>query len=124
MSFAETLADKAQPDQTRRIDVIFLSPPWGGPSYLGPLSEEEEGEEHPSYSLQSILPIPGEELFGLTKKITHNIAYYLPRNTDLKEVSALAPQESIEVEEEWMGSKLKALTCYFGGLASGQENLF
>jgi trimethylguanosine synthase len=30
----------------------------------------------------------------------------------------------IEVEEEWMGSKLKALTCYFGGLVAGQEHVF
>ena len=28
------------------------------------------------------------------------------------------------VEEEWMGSKLKALTCYFGGLVAGQEASF
>lgn len=32
--------------------------------------------------------------------------------------------ERIEVEEEWMGSKLKALTVYFGGLAAGQEHMF
>ena len=32
--------------------------------------------------------------------------------------------EQVEVEEEWMGTKLKALTCYFGGLALGQEHLF
>ena len=32
--------------------------------------------------------------------------------------------EMVEVEEEWMGTKLKALTCYFGGLAVGQDNLF
>jgi hypothetical protein len=32
--------------------------------------------------------------------------------------------EYVEVEEEWMGSKLKALTCYFGGLADGQGHLY
>jgi hypothetical protein len=32
--------------------------------------------------------------------------------------------EMVEVEEEWMGNKLKALTCYFGGLAKGQEHLW
>jgi len=35
-----------------------------------------------------------------------------------------ATPEVVEVEEEWMGSKLKALTCYFGGLVSGQDHLF
>jgi len=68
------------------------------------------------------------------KKITPNIAYFLPRNTDLEEASALArlgtdsggggKEEMVEVEEEWMGDKLKALTCYYGGLAQGQEHLF
>jgi trimethylguanosine synthase len=90
---------------------------------------------HPTYSLTSILPIHGAQLFGLTRRITRNIAFYLPRNTRLDEVSALlsgeksqeehqngeATSEQIEVEEEWMGTKLKALTCYFGGLVTGQE---
>ena len=33
-------------------------------------------------------------------------------------------EEHVEIEEEWMGNKLKALTCYFGGLATGQEDMF
>jgi trimethylguanosine synthase len=71
----------------------------------------------------------------LTRKITRNVAYYLPRNTRLDEISALLTDpsdgidvaentEMVEVEEEWMGPKLKALTCYFGGLADGQPELF
>ena len=92
---------------------------------------------HPTYSLSSILPIHGAQLFGLTRRITRNIAFYLPRNTRLDEISALLAEENIqeehqngetnttteqiEVEEEWMGTKLKALTCYFGGLVTGQE---
>jgi len=135
----------------RKIDVVFLSPPWGGPSYLTGSDDDISGlapsasqvapslqsSEHPSYSLSSILPIPGAQLFGLTRRITRNIAFYLPRNTRLDEISALLSEENIpgqdqngaatvtteqiEVEEEWMGTKLKALTCYFGGLVTGQE---
>jgi len=33
-------------------------------------------------------------------------------------------EEEVEVEEEYMGGKLKAVTCYFGGLVAGQEHLF
>ncbi|KAG5644254.1 hypothetical protein DXG03_008792 [Asterophora parasitica] len=128
---------------TRRIDVVFLSPPWGGPSYLSgtPPSAnlpEAPAEEHPSYSLSSVQPIHGAELFTLTRQITPNIAYFLPRNTRLDEISGLLESEGnhraaqaadgevehVEVEEEWMGPKLKALTCYFGGLVAGQEHLF
>ncbi|KAG9016587.1 hypothetical protein FRB90_002921 [Tulasnella sp. 427] len=121
------------PPARRTIEVVFLSPPWGGPQYL--LSSSINGKaatgDDPSepsnsgYSLDSILPIPGDELFHLTRAISGNIAYFLPRNTDLKEVSKLGRQgEKIEVEEEWMGEKLKAVTCYFGGLAAGQEDWF
>ncbi|KAF8624141.1 hypothetical protein AX17_007204 [Amanita inopinata Kibby_2008] len=153
-------------NDTRKIDVIFLSPPWGGPSYLSGSSspskeansENQSGESNNEatqsympYSLTSIQPIHGAELFHLSRKITNNIAYYLPRNTVMDEVSELlrspasedgavsaavegkkkrngggkrGEEEMIEVEEAWTGSKLKALTCYFGGLASGQEELF
>ncbi|KAJ7746723.1 Tgs1 protein [Mycena maculata] len=122
----------------RKIDVVFLSPPWGGPSYLAgdtrpssptkPESPVEGEATHPTYTLASIQPIHGADLFHLSRRITPNIAYYLPRNTQLDEIGALLSdpdkKEQVEVEEEWMGSKLKALTCYFGGLADGQGELF
>lgn len=125
-SFAKTLG------ATRKIDVVFLSPPWGGPSYLSrPESPSKPGTpveqidtQYTAYSLQHIQPIPGDDLFHLTRKITQNVAYYLPRTTDLAEIGSLVQNEQVEVEEEWMGSKLKALTCYFGGLAQGQEHLY
>lgn len=94
-------------------------------------------EDHPSYSLSAIQPIDGSALFKLSRRITPNVAYYLPRNTRLEEIARLLETsanetgnaesgalEHVEVEEEWMGSKLKALTCYFGGLVAGQEALF
>ncbi|KAJ3576546.1 hypothetical protein NP233_g349 [Leucocoprinus birnbaumii] len=147
ISFAQTFlapGSLATPNSRRKIDVVFLSPPWGGPSYLsGPTVPSEIGDSqtaddvaHPPYSLSSVQPIHGKDLFSLTRKITSNIAYYLPRNTVLSEIGDLLqdtdahgklnqlPGEQIEVEEEWMGDKLKALTCYFGGLVAGQEHLF
>jgi trimethylguanosine synthase len=143
----------AREASTRKIDVVFLSPPWGGPSYLSgtltpdtPSSTKDPTEtppyvaEHPSYSLSSIQPVHGAELFQLSRRITRNIAYFLPRNTVLEEINDLLVSEPtatteveggseeepewVEVEEEWMGTKLKALTCYFGGLVLGQEGLF
>ncbi|KAH9989907.1 RNA cap guanine-N2 methyltransferase-domain-containing protein, partial [Russula compacta] len=105
----------------RKIDVVFLSPPWGGPEYLA-------GAE---YSLSRTQPEPAAELFRLARLLTPNVAFYVPRNTVLEDIAALLPapappldDERVEVEEEWMGNKLKALTCYFGGLAHGQEHLF
>ena len=129
----------------RKIDVVFLSPPWGGPSYISgsttraealPESEGTSEDVHAEFSLESIRPIHGRDLFNVARGITKNVAYFLPRNANLKEISQLVAEDSsdqngsststekIEVEEEWMGSKLKALTCYFGGLVAGQEAMF
>ncbi|KAG6844818.1 hypothetical protein H0H87_003385 [Tephrocybe sp. NHM501043] len=146
IDFAKSQTVLSHTRRARNIDVVFLSPPWGGPAYLSGLSPVSPdaptpppravplAEEHPSYSLASIQPIHGSELFELSRQITPNIAYYLPRNTRLDEIAGLleipsekarlSVQEHVEVEEEWMGSKLKALTCYFGGLVAGQENMW
>jgi len=115
------------------VDVVFLSPPWGGPSYLTSptksqtsLTEDTNGApSHPEFTLKMTAPLPGDELFALARTITAHVAYYLPRNTNLEEVANLVDpnKEKVEVEEEWMGTKLKALTFYFGDLAKGQENL-
>jgi trimethylguanosine synthase len=144
ISFARAYQSASLSTRARQIDAIFLSPPWGGPSYLsGTITSDDErpgatnsNAGHPVYSLSSVQPINGKDLFLLTRRITPNVAYYLPRNTDLSEISDLLigldekgdairlPGENVEVEEEWMGNKLKALTCYFGGLVSGQDHLF
>ncbi|KAF5379482.1 hypothetical protein D9615_006637 [Tricholomella constricta] len=153
LSFARAYLALPPTQSARRIDVVFLSPPWGGPSYLSgtppsptnipnaSVEQETHVEGHPLFSLASIQPIHGAELFTLTRQITPNVAYFLPRNTRLDEISDLLESEvglyggggskagnnepeHVEVEEEWMGSKLKALTCYFGGLVAGQEALF
>ncbi|EIW71555.1 hypothetical protein TREMEDRAFT_42923 [Tremella mesenterica DSM 1558] len=111
-----------QPNSPNKIDVIFLSPPWGGPDYLtftDPLTSNPNPQST-SYPLSAILPIPGKELFELCSKITPDIAFYLPRNVDVQEVAQLASREWVEMEEEWVGDKLKAVTAYFGGLISNE----
>ncbi|KIK79883.1 hypothetical protein PAXRUDRAFT_833883 [Paxillus rubicundulus Ve08.2h10] len=139
VSFAN--AYLSRPQEKRPIDVVFLSPPWGGPDYISQNSDQCTGnqsdspERHPEFSLADINPIHGADLFHLTRKITKNVAYFLPRNASLDEISGLLldgssllsnqdPEERVEVEEQWMGTKLKVLTCYFGGLAAGQQHLF
>lgn len=169
LSFARTIRATGStarstdyPDSaTRKIDVVFLSPPWGGPSYLagsalpGAIAEDDEVAaevKHPEFTLDAVAPIHGRDLFHLARRISRNVAYFLPRNTRLEEIAALLPPpisngadkpvkagkkrkhaekaddeyigERVEVEEAWMGTKLKALTCYFGGLAAGQEELW
>ncbi|KAI9638998.1 RNA cap guanine-N2 methyltransferase-domain-containing protein [Dioszegia hungarica] len=133
----------AQADK-EAIDVVFLSPPWGGVNYLtvsaDPLpfpptpSAESPSAKQPTthtFPLSAILPIPGDELFRISAAITPNIAYYLPRNVNMKEVAQLArrldppemddkggmrEKEWVEVEEEVVGEKVKAVTVYYGSL--------
>jgi trimethylguanosine synthase len=156
VQFAKALA--SSPSLRRSIDVVFLSPPWGGVDYrsfssskltldmesslatpvngISVASKEHDAEtthlQSNEYGLSNLKPLPGKELFTLARQITPNVAFFLPRNQNLREVSDLvasdsehAPgREKIEVEEEWMGNKLKALTCYFGGLVEGQGHLW
>lgn len=66
---------------TLAADVVFLSPPWGGPEY------KKKGK---IYNLDYILPpVGGVNLFELAKEITDHVAYYLPRNTNTMQVISI-----------------------------------
>ena len=95
-----------------KCDVVFISPPWGGPEYLN----------QDSFSLKK-MPIDGFELFEKCFTLTKNICYFLPRNTDHEELKQLAKFTPAEVEENYLGSKVKAISVYFGDLVNfdGQD---
>lgn len=61
-----------------KADVVFLAPPWGGPSY----------SLQKSFSIDNIMPNygGGKHLYEITRQITENIAYFLPKNIDVKQV--------------------------------------
>ncbi|KAF9800341.1 hypothetical protein SFRURICE_002910 [Spodoptera frugiperda] len=55
-----------------KADTVFLSPPWGGPSY----SKAKE------YEVESMLrPRPASELMQVARTISPNVELFLPRNT-------------------------------------------
>ncbi|XP_057329514.1 trimethylguanosine synthase [Microplitis mediator] len=89
-------------------DVVFLSPPWGGPKY----AHDE------TFNLNNILsPTGGSKLFSVAQKISPNISYFLPRNIDTIQLAILAgPGGGVEVEQNFLDRKLVALTAYFGEL--------
>jgi trimethylguanosine synthase len=150
--------ERGEVQKEDEIEVIFLSPPWGGISYqtLGnsttsttgtPAAKKQRLSEAvpstptprletdssnlppPAYPLSALAPLHGAELFRFASQVTPHIAYYLPRNVDLLEVANLSPlkpgekeggkRERVEIEEEWMSGKLKAVTAYFGELVVG-----
>ncbi|XP_051131544.1 uncharacterized protein LOC127251737 [Andrographis paniculata] len=92
-------------------DVVFLSPPWGGPSY----------KTNKSYTLDLLKPKDGYHLFQVTQTITPNIIMYLPRNIDMSQVFELSwlssPPLDVEIEDNFVRGNPKGKTFYFGDLA-------
>lgn len=61
-----------------KADAVFLSPPWGGPTYLS----------QQVYDLETMLqPVSITELLTTANKITKNVAVFLPRNSNTFPVS-------------------------------------
>jgi hypothetical protein len=56
-------------------------------------------------------------LYETARAITPNIAYFVPRNTDPKQLALLAGEGNVcEVEQNYLQSHLKSLTAYYGEL--------
>lgn len=91
-----------------KADVVFLSPPWGGPEYM----------RNEIYDLEeSLQPVAASKLMEETRKITKSIAVYLPRNSNSKQLAFLAgPSNAVEIEQNFLDRKLIALTAYYGDL--------
>ncbi|KAM4687313.1 trimethylguanosine synthase [Discoglossus pictus] len=90
-----------------KADVVFLSPPWGGPDYV---SAE-------TFDIRTMMSPDGFEIFKLSQQITKNIVYFLPRNADVEQVASLAgPGGQVEIEQNFLNNKLKTMTVYFGEL--------
>ncbi|XP_051015694.1 trimethylguanosine synthase [Acomys russatus] len=90
-----------------KADVVFLSPPWGGPDYA----------TAEIFDIRTMMSPDGFEIFKLSQKITNNIVYFLPRNADIDQVASLAgPGGQVEIEQNFLNNKLKTITAYFGDL--------
>lgn len=87
------------------VDLVFLSPPWGGPGYIN------EGV----YDIQSLKPLGGKELISFTmKNVSKNIVLCLPRNINPYQIVQLTEKyERVEIEYNCMNRKVKTITCYF-----------
>ncbi|XP_011334640.1 trimethylguanosine synthase isoform X1 [Ooceraea biroi] len=97
-----------------RGDVVFLSPPWGGPDYI----------KQKVFNLDTILPPQGGKmLFHMARQITNNVAYYLPRNTDMLQLIRLVEDVGhLEITQYKLDGKLKSCTLYCGDLATSPCN--
>lgn len=98
-----------------KIDLIFLSPPWGGVSYLE--MKQVDISEFPLDGFQIYL-------YCLNKLNCENIVYFLPRNSNLEQILYMAgPGGVVQVEQNFLGPKLVALTAYYGDTLNSQTCL-
>lgn len=115
---------------TLKADVVFLSPPWGGPAY----------QASKTFDLNSMIPPPlsALDMFRAAREVTPNVVFFLPRNVDAVQVAGLPAaaaaasvletgagppsksggtvevDETCELEKQFLNGKLKTTTAYFG----------
>nr|CAB3469581.1 unnamed protein product [Digitaria exilis] len=94
-----------------KADLVFLSPPWGGPSYI----------QAPIYTLDMLKPKDGYAAFQAAQKIAPHVIMFLPRTVDQSQVEELSwlscPPLDFECEENYVHHRLKGITAYFGKTA-------
>ncbi|XP_050442118.1 uncharacterized protein LOC126846570 [Adelges cooleyi] len=93
---------------TLKGDVVFLSPPWGGPE----LMNQEE------FNLSNIMPEygGGDNLLSVAKQITSDIALHLPKNTNIFDCISSSYGGWIELQQNVLNSRYNSLTVYYGEL--------
>jgi len=93
----------------KSADVVFLSPPWGGVNYSRKRFDLDE---------MIVKGVSGSALFAMARKLTKNVAYYLPKTTPASDLEALAPDETVDCEMVVLNKKTAVMTAYYGDLAT------
>ena len=99
---------------TLHADVFFLSPPWGGPEYASAKR----------FDLVTMMGgLDGAEILRHALKLAPSVAYFLPRNADLRQLKALAREHGVPLELErcWLNGHEKGLMAYFNFLEVEEE---
>lgn len=91
-----------------RIDLVFGSPPWGGPSY----------SKHSLYDMDQLEPMPLKELLLSLLPISQRIMLFLPRNSDIDQIERISQQvfsvRNVRVLKLSVYGHLKGLLCCWG----------
>ncbi|GME84502.1 unnamed protein product [Ambrosiozyma monospora] len=96
-------------NESGKIDIMFGSPPWGGPDYT---SSEV-------YDVDWLAPLPLADLLKSMKKYSRNIVLFLPRNTNLKQIEkatkkVFGKESQVRITRLYVGASLKGLLCFWG----------
>lgn len=95
---------------TNCIDLVFLSPPWGGVDYF-----------HRREKDLSRLPLDTFKVYSYCLNVLkcRNVAFFLPRNANLEQIVYMAgPGGRVCVEQNFLDHKLVAISAYYGDLCS------
>ncbi|XP_025203450.1 uncharacterized protein LOC112600441 [Melanaphis sacchari] len=91
-----------------KADVVFMSPPWGGPEY----------SINKSYTIESMCPGDfggGFNIFEIVKTIAPNIAFHMPKTTNIFECMRLGSGfGKVEIQQNIINGKLNSLTAFYG----------
>ncbi|ORX69226.1 S-adenosyl-L-methionine-dependent methyltransferase, partial [Linderina pennispora] len=90
-----------------KADVVFLSPPWGGPEY----------QSTKVFDLDALPVKTGQQWVDRARLISDNVVCFLPRNCRPEDLAALAPALPCDIEMNRINGFLKAVSVYFGQLA-------
>ncbi|XP_055852030.1 trimethylguanosine synthase [Episyrphus balteatus] len=109
------IGDYLQLSQSLKGDVVFLSPPWGGPKYI---TQKEYNIE------ESLIPLGASELAEKSRLISDNIAFFLPRNSNPQQIAKVAGNGNrVEVEHNYLDTRLVGLTAIYGDWLIDKKNL-
>jgi trimethylguanosine synthase len=105
--------------------IIFASPPWGGersPSPPGrpsliPLGPSYRSDE--VFDLSQMQPYSLEKMMAAFSKVADNVILYLPRTSDIRQLTQWQPKGKLEVIHYCMKGASKALCAYFGETFTG-----
>ncbi|XP_055380337.1 trimethylguanosine synthase [Condylostylus longicornis] len=109
------VGDFFQLSKNIKADGVFLSPPWGGPNYAKRKVFDIEND---------LQPFGASHLLNCARTISKNIALYIPKNSNIKQIVKLAGENSqVEIDHNYFGDKIVALTAFFGEIISiGETN--
>ncbi|KAF0769305.1 trimethylguanosine synthase-like [Aphis craccivora] len=99
-----------------RADVVCMSPPWGGPEYL----------IDNSFSITSMCKnyeFGGFTIFDIVKNIAPNIAFHMPKTTNIFECLWLARfLGRVEVQQNIINQKINSITAFYGDFVDLTNN--
>ena len=92
------------------IDVVFMSPPWGGPEYCRAYSFDLKGITPSIYKVASVC-----------SELTRNLIIYFPRNINPSQVFELLEElpnfeRKVEFHAYYRGNKFYTVACFIGDL--------